>query len=238
MTPKALTALIDATWPATRFSTVGPWTIREGAGGGSRVSAATARDVAADAEIETAEAAMRALGQTPLFMLREDEEPLDRALEARGYQVKDPVTLYTTPARSLAVQPPPVTCFEVWPPVASQLEIWAKGGIGRERIAIMDRAKGPKTTLLGRLDDTPAGTLFVALHDDVAMVHAVEIAPAFRRRGLGRFMMQGAATWARDNNAQTLAVLVTKANTGANALYSSLGMSAAAGYHYRIHPEA
>ena len=34
--------LIDATWPAAAFRQVGPWTIRTGGGGGSRVSAATA----------------------------------------------------------------------------------------------------------------------------------------------------------------------------------------------------
>ncbi|NBD30940.1 MAG: GNAT family N-acetyltransferase [Alphaproteobacteria bacterium] len=238
MTPEALTALIDATWPAASFDHVGPWTIRKDASGGSRVSAATARGTAGADDIETAEAAMRAQGRAPLFMLREGEEVLDFALASRGYRIKDPVTLYVAPVGMLAVQPPPATCFEAWPPVASQSEIWAEGGIGPARIAIMDRVRSPKTSILGRSDDTPAGTLFVALDDRTAMVHALEIPARFRRRGLGRLMMQGAAIWARDAGADSIAVLVTAANTAANALYSSLGMASAAGYHYRMHPEA
>ncbi|HKL70902.1 GNAT family N-acetyltransferase [Salibaculum sp.] len=237
MTPAALTDLIDATWPAAYLRRDGPWTIRAGKGGGSRVSAATAHTPPSPDDIPTAEAAMRALGQVPLFMLRDGEEVLDAALAERGYGVKDPVTLYAAPVAQLALQPPPITCFRVWPPLAAQREIWAAGGIGPERIAIMDRAGTPKTTILGRCDDTPAGTLFVALHGRAAMVHAIEIPTRFRRRGMARLMVQGAAVWSQEAKAKTLAVLVTKANIAANALYSSLGMRAAAGYHYRIHPE-
>ena len=65
------------------------------------------------------------------------------------------------------------------------------------------------------------------------MVHALEILPHQRRQGLGRWMMRGAAIWAAEQGAQTMAVLCTCDNAGANALYCGLGMDPAGGYHYR-----
>jgi len=152
-----------------------------------------------------------------------------------GYAIKDPVTFYTCPTETLTTQrPPPVTCFEVWPPLAAQAEIWAAGGIDAPRLAIMDRAAGPKTSVLGRVKDTPAGTAFAAIHDGTAMLHAIETAQASRRKGVGRNMIRGLAFWAQSQNAHTIALLVTKANVAANALYASMGFMAVGGYHYRI----
>ena len=239
MTPEALTTLIDATWPAKTMTDVAGWTIREGAGGGSRVSAATATPTAKINERGQAEAAMRALGQRPLFMVRHGEDALDAALEADGYAIKDPVTYYTAPTATLATErPPAVTCFQVWPPLATQSEIWDAGGVDDARLAVMARAVGPKTCVLGRVHDTPAGTAFAAIHDGTAMLHAIETAHAFRRNGLARHMIRALAFWAQDHGAAQIALLVTKANVGANALYTSLGMTPVGGYHYRIHPEA
>lgn len=237
MTPQALTVLINATWPAKSIVDQGGWTIRNGAGGGSRVSAAS--QLMPDAQIATAEAAMRTLRQTPLFMVRHGEDALENALTATGYTVKDPVSYYTAPTAKIATQrPPAVTCFQVWPPLATQAEIWDAGGVDDAHLAIMARATGPKTAVLGRVHDTPAGTAFAAIHDGTAMIHAIETAHAFRRQGLGRHMIRALAFWAQDHNAHTIALLVTKANIAANTLYTSLGMTPVGGYHYRIHPEA
>ena len=68
--PEAIFAALDATWPAQRKFKVGQWCLREGAGGGQRVSAATAQGPVQSAEIGMAEAEMRSLGQPPLFMIR------------------------------------------------------------------------------------------------------------------------------------------------------------------------
>lgn len=238
MTPQDLTALIDGTWPAASIHEAGPWLIREGRGAGSRVSAATAKVPGTLDDLPLAEQAMRDLGQVPLFMVRSGEDALDTALADKGYRIKDPVTAYAAPIDAVAThRPPPVTCFEVWPPLAVQEEIWADGGIGPARVAVMHRAAGPRTTILGRMDDTPAGCLFAAIHGTTVTVHAVETASRFRRKGLAAHMMRAAAFWGRDNGAQNFALVTTVANNAANALYASLGMTAAAGYHYRIHPE-
>lgn len=233
-----LYAVIDATWPPFAKRAVGPWTIRIDGKGGSRVSAATAEMMVHDSEIPEAETAMREAGQTPLFMIRQKDAGLDALLAARGYQVKDPVTLYAAPVDRIAIErPPPVTAFTVWPPLAVQVELWAAGGIGQGRRDVMDRARAPKTSLLGRLDDRPAGTVFVGMAADCAMIHALEISPPHRRRGLASALTRAAAFWAKAEGAAYLALVVTQANHGANLLYTSLGMTAVGQYHYRILPE-
>jgi ribosomal protein S18 acetylase RimI-like enzyme len=99
------------------------------------------------------------------------------------------------------------------------------------------RAAEPRSFLLGRLDDRPAGCAFVAVHGDVAMLHAVEVAPLARRNGLGARMTRAAAVWAQARGAATLALAVTRANAPALALYRGLGMAEAGAYHYRLAPE-
>jgi GNAT superfamily N-acetyltransferase len=236
--PPRLFAAAEATWPPATTLPLGPWTLRQGLGGGSRVSAATARRPARADELPPAEAAMRAWGQTPLVMVQGQDDALDTLLADAGYLIKDPVTAWAAPVARLATQrPPPVTTFQVWPPLAAQAEIWAAGDIGPARLAVMQRVTGPKTTLLGRTDDKPAASAFVACDGDVAMLHALEVAAPFRGRGLGRHMLTAAAFWAQDQGAAWLALLVTRANAPANALYASAGMEQVAQYHYRIRPE-
>lgn len=212
--------------------------LRQGQGGGSRVSATTASAPFTSADIATAEAGMRDMGQKPLFMIRPQDGALDVALEALGYSVVDPVTIYACPVDLLTDLPiPRVTVFTIWEPLAIMREIWATGGIGPARLAVMGQAKGPKTGLLARHRDMPAGTAFAAIHDRTAMVHAVEILAHQRRQGMGRWIMRGAAHWAAENGADTLTVMCTRANTGANALYASLGMGVVGQYHYRHLPQ-
>lgn len=234
MTPEALSAVTEATWPPFSAATVGPWTIREGRGGGQRVSAASAAGAWRAEDIPQAEAAMRALGQAPLFVLRPGEEALDAALAARGYALHDPVVAYAAPVADLAqIAPPFLTSFPHWPPLAVARQLWDEGGIGPARIAVMDRVEGPRTCILGREGDRAAGVAFVALHGNVAMLHALEVTPSLRRKGCGHNILRAAAGWARDQGAETLTLLVTERNLAARALYASLGFGVVGQYHYR-----
>nr|WP_227754409.1 GNAT family N-acetyltransferase [Stagnihabitans tardus] len=98
----------------------------------------------------------------------------------------------------------------------------------------MERVKGPKAVILARSDDKPSGAGFVAVHGATAMIHAVEVRPAMRRRGAGRHILLAAAAFAAEHGARTLALAVTEGNSAARALYSSLGMQVVGQYHYRI----
>lgn len=237
-TAQDLYSVIDGTWPAASTSAVGAFVIREGQNGGSRVSAASTDHAVAIADISAAESAMQALNQPRLFQIRDGQSDLDDALAARGYEVIDPVNMWAAPVDAIATQfPPPVTAFAVWEPLAIQIDTWAKGDIGPGRIAVMNRAPGPKSALLGRLNDSPAGAAFVAIHDGTAMVHAVYVLPHQRKQGMARWFMRLAAFWARDNGARTLSAVCTQDNAAANALYSELGMTLVGQYHYRKHKE-
>ena len=124
----------------------------------------------------------------------------------------------------------------MWDPLAIMVEIWAAGGIGPGRLDVMHRA-AVKTGILSRHKDKPAGTAFVAIHDGIAMVHAVEVLAHQRRKGVAAWIMRRAAFWAAEQGAHTLSVLCTQANAPANALYQRLGFTSVCGYHYRMHPE-
>jgi GNAT superfamily N-acetyltransferase len=228
-----LHAALEATWPPAQAMRAGPWTIRDGQGGGKRVSAVTAAGDWTDADVEQAEAAMHDLRQPPLFMVRAGEAALDQALERRGYRIADPTVFYSAPVDRLAPFPDAMTAFAHWPPLAIVAEIWSDAGIGPARQAVMARVSGPHVALLGRNGDRPAGAAFVALSGDIAMVHAVEVPPALRRQGAARNLLGRAAFWAKEHGALRLALAVTVANSPARALYDSLGMEIGGQYHYR-----
>lgn len=232
-TAEQVFSALDTTWPAFASKEQDGWLLRDGAGGGKRVSAASR--TAADAEISIATDTMRAMGQTPLFQVRGEEPDLDAALETSGYAVFDPVWVYAARAADLIDgKSEQSRVYRGQFAVAAMQEIWAAGGIGPARLAVMERAAAPKSWLMTRIDDRPAGVAFISVEGDIAMIHAIEVADVYRRQGAARALMSGAATFAVENGAAWLALAVTKANVGANTLYQSLGMEVVAGYHYRI----
>ena len=233
--PDRLAAVIAATWPPRRRHRLGRWTIREGAGGGKRVSAASAEAEVSAADLPQAEAAMRALGETPLFLIRPGDGALDTLLAAQGYDRIDPVLVYAAPVSGFE-PPPTMTTFAHWPPMEITRSLWDQAGIGPARLAVMDRVTGPKTAFLARARDRAAGVAFVALDHDIAMLHALEITTGQRRQGCAGHLLRAAASWAADNGAKTLSLLVTEANTPARALYVSAGMEVVGQYHYRVEP--
>ncbi len=224
----------EGTWPPASRRSLGAVLIRDGQGGGKRVSAATACGPVTAEDLPRAEQAMRAMGQSPLFQVRQGEEALDGLLAEQGYGIVDSVNLYAAPVAGLISETPPeVSTFTIWEPLEIMREIWAEGGIGPDRIRVMERAPGPKTALLGRHDNHPAATGFVAIHEGVAMVHALEVRARHRRAGMGRLLMLQAAHWAVTEGASHLSVICTRANTAANGLYAAMGFAHIGQYHYR-----
>lgn len=230
-----LFAVSAATWPPAETRVDAGWTLRRGEGGGSRVSAATR--VACGADPAAAEAAMRAWGQAPIFQIRPGDDDLDAALEARGYRRRDPSLILAAPTTTLAASAPDERAIPCAVALACMEEIWAEGGIGPARLAVMRRAPDPKLWLLGRAGDRPVGAGFVALADGIAMLHALEVLAPARGQGVGAAMTRAAAAWAQRAGAGTFALAVTEANAPARALYARLGLAEAGRYHYRVAPE-
>jgi len=163
LTAEQLYTACEATWPPASSVIIDGWTLRDGAGGGKRVSAATLAREGADPA--AAEFIMDASGEDPLFMIRQGDGALDSQLALRGYEIIDPVVMYQCPVAQLTDKPiPKVTTFAVWEPLAIMEEIWAQGGIGPARLAVMHRAE-VKTGIFGRVNDIPAGVAFAGLHD-------------------------------------------------------------------------
>ncbi|MBD3764170.1 MAG: GNAT family N-acetyltransferase [Rhodobacterales bacterium] len=233
--PQALARAMEATWPPAELARAGGFLLRRGAGGGKRVSAATAETDAPD--IPAARAAMAAWGQVPLFLIRPGEGALDAALAAQGDEVRDVTTVLAAPAAQLADPPPePMAAFVHWPPLAMAETLWAEAGIGPGRLAVMHRVAGPRAAVLGRTEDRAAGVAFVAADGPVAVLHALAVVPGFRRRGTGLALLRAAAGWAVAAGADWLALAVTQANRPAQALYHRAGMAEVARYHYRAPP--
>lgn len=234
----ALIEVCEATWPPAARQHLGAWTIRDGKGGGNRVSAATEDWPVTDADLSAAEAAMLALGQERLFQVRAGEEKLDAMLEEHGYVVRDPVNIWAIDLTKLTDGPiPPATAYTMWPPLELVREIWAEGGIGEARLAVMERAEVEKTAILVRLGDQPGGAAYVGLHNDVAMIHALYVLPAQRRQGAGQLLVRAAAKWAHGHGAKVLSLIVTQGNHAANPLYTNLGFTLVGHYHYRVRPQ-
>jgi GNAT superfamily N-acetyltransferase len=230
-----LVALTESTWPPAATHAVGPWLIREGCGGGQRVSAASPAADWQDADISKAEVAMQDLGQKPLFVIWPQDGALDAALEARGYRKHDPVVIYAAATADLAAKEPPfLSSFPHWPPLGIARALWAEAGIGPARLAVMDRVTVAKTAILGRTGDRAAGVAFVAATGNCAMLHALEVSPALRRQGTAHNILWAAARWSLDQRAAEMFLLVTEANSNARHLYTSLGMSVVGQYHYRV----
>ena len=229
-----LAAVMDATWPPASRIACGPFTLRDGQGGGKRVSAATADGPWTEAELSRAEVAMTAVGPCALFLIRNGDEALDAALAQRGYGVVDPVVVYTAPTAMLAGDGADhMTTFPHWPPMELARALWADAGIGPGRLAVMERVQGPKCTILGRTNDRASGVAFVACHGRHAMLHALAVSPVHRRQGSAQNILRAAAQWAQTAGADTLSLVVTVANEPARALYAAMGMQEVGHYHYR-----
>ena len=78
------------------------------------------------------------------------------------------------------------------------------------------------------------GVAFVAADGPVAMIHAIEILPGFRRKGMATWLIRKAAEWAQAQGATRLALAVSRRNTSARALYDRIGFAEIGGYGYWV----
>lgn len=229
MTPETIAEVMDATWPPAGTWREGPFTLRDGGGGGKRVSAATC-----DGRWDEADLAVLEGMAERLVMIRPGDRALDAALAGLGWRVVDPVLVYEAPVAALLADLPALAAFPHWPPLAIVRSIWDEGGIGPARLAVMERVASPKSAILARDGDRPAGVAFVARHGTEAMLHALEVRPPNRRRGIGETLLRAAANWAAEEGAERLSLAVTEQNAAARSLYARLGLQVVGQYHYRV----
>ena len=227
--------VLEATWPPARRLEFDQIVIRLGDGGKRVGSTYFLRDD--PALVDKARELRREIGGVDLYHIRPDQVRIDSKLGEMGYQTVDPTLIFLRPLAGFQVDTPPVTAFPIWPPLGIMRDIWRSGGIDEDRIAVMNRAGEPKTGLLGRMNNHAAGVAFVAICERIAMMHALEVSPPFRRMGLARHLTSAAMLWAKENGAGQFALAVTERNSAARGLYTALGMKVAERYHYRVNPE-
>ncbi|WP_134681892.1 GNAT family N-acetyltransferase [Paracoccus ravus] len=228
-----LARAFETTWPAAEYADHGALRSGRGLGAGGRVSSTRALSPDWSAEdIAMAEARHRDWDQRPMFRLPDSDQRLSEALTARGYRRETPTAIMAAESAALVRAYPAMTTFAIWPALQIQRDIWAAGNISGARQAVMDRIALPRTTLLGRIDDRAAAAAFVAVDGEVAMIHAIEVAPQFRRRGMAGWLIARAAEWAAGHGATRLGLAVSRANTGARASYDMLGFREIGGYGY------
>lgn len=229
-----LARAFETSWPAAETADAGGFRVGRGLGAGGRVSSARALgpdwDEAAIPEIE---AIHRGWQQPPMFRLPDSDKDLAGALARHGYGAGTPTAIMAAPCEMLTAVPVhPMTAFSIWPPLAIQGDIWAAGNIGAARQAVMPRVTLPGTSILGRHADRAVGTAFVAADGAVAMIHAIEILPGFRRKGMATWLIRKAAEWAEAQGAARLALAVSRQNATARALYDRMGFAETGGYSY------
>lgn len=182
---------------------------------------------------------MRAKGQAPVFMVPDDAPALDDALARAGLRVEAETLFYVAELAAIAAHDlPRVAAFEIWPPLAIVEEIWAETEVDAARRAVIEAVPLPKTAFLTRVRDKPAGALFIAADDDVAMVHAVVTRPDLRGLKAARNGLIAAARWALAQGCAHVGLAVMADNPAALRLYEGVGMARVGGYHYRVLPGA
>lgn len=93
----------------------------------------------------------------------------------------------------------------------------------------MEQAQGLETIFLGELDGTLAGLLVlrtvptVSAAQDWAEITELYVQPAFRRKGVGRALIEAALAYARHRGCTEVHLLVDPQNTPAISFYKAVG---------------
>lgn len=249
--PRLIDAL-EATWPPEAVSELHGCRIRSAPGAGSRVNSIRPLrfDLSDDALAEVEAAATEAAG-APLWALpealddaRDPASELASRLTARGYEAFDPCFFMTgapeavhaaaLERRAARVGESEVAALAMRCPLAAVERIWAMGGVGPERLAVMRRAEGPSETFIARRGQRLGGVGFVSVDPatGIAYVHALEIVEQARGKGVGPMIMAASAKFAAEHGAEQLAVSARRHNLPALALFEGVGLSRVGGYVY------
>lgn len=252
MVDQQMISALEATWPPERVVETADCRIRLAPGAGSRVNSIQPKRLDLDdAAVAAAEAEAAAAGAAPLWAVPEPAESVGAATDtlaetllARGYERFDASLIMAgEPGAILAAAEDrwrarkgeaEIGTLALRCPLTVIEQIWARGGIGPERLAVMERPTGPKEVFMARNDNRPVGAGFVAVDPatGVAFVHALEVTEESRGRGVGPAVMRAAARFAVNAGAKQLAVAVRRSNEAGLRLFQAIGLQPVGGYVY------
>jgi GNAT superfamily N-acetyltransferase len=167
---------------------------------------------------------------------------LDRELRARGYLLDTPTVMLTAALRDVAaaLARSPMGGFDV--SVADQpdddwLGVYRYRGQDLPPVAPRLLMSAPAQTFVQLRDgEQTVAVARAASSRGWTGLTAVEVLPAYRRRGLARRVVATAVEWGLERGDRSGYLQVAEANTAARGLYESTGWSPHSGYHYRVQP--
>jgi N-acetylglutamate synthase len=258
----ALEAVMAAGWPAVEVVPLGAWLLRASSGFTSRANSALPLGdpgVPLERAVDAVEAFSEARGLVPRVAVPAllggpltgpvDGAALDALLAARGWAVQTPTAVMTAPLAALGAAPllPPGLHLDLaedpdedWlalyryrgQPAPAVARALLAGSSPRAFAAVRTSGgAGPRTVAVARGTVTTGARTW-------AGVTAVEVAPAWRRRGLARALLAALAGWAAAEGATDLYLQVALDNTAARSLYASAGLTDHHRYSYRAAPPA
>lgn len=236
-------------WPGSAQRRLGGWLLRFGGGDTKRANsvlvAGTLDRPLGDA-IEAVRDAYEAEGLRPTaqisFPLTGPTDPatdVDAELARRGWELVEPSITYVADLRRLpALTPGPApevrTSWRDAPsPEWSALADADRRGPAKD---VLTAAPARYLVLTGADDGRPVARARLAIVDDWGGVSDVVVAPALRRRGLGRAAMDAVVVEARRLGLRFGYLQVVQANTAAVGLYDAGGWRPHHRYHYRVAP--
>lgn len=254
--PGLLDRLADRGWPALERAPLDGWTLRAAGGVTNRANSVLTAGQVADLPraVEAAERWYAERGLPAVFQVSPATPAgLAHELTRRGYRehsrtlvlVGDRATVAQAAVAQAAVAQAavarPASAVGAGIAVSSApppgwLDTWwsvdGRGGAAERATAGRILAGGPALYAWAGAADAPEAVARLAVADDWGGLYAVATLPAARRRGLARALAGALATAAEAHGITRLWLQVLAANTGAIALYESLGFVPASGYSY------
>lgn len=242
--PVLLDRLADQGWPALERETLGSWTLRAAGGVTQRANSVLATGEVPDigVAVDAAERWYRARSLPAVLQVSPASSPLLASeLADRGYREHSQTAILVAeravvagaaaavPESTMATSPPPGWLDTWW-------SVDGRGGESERRTVEGILAGGPALYASAGAPGRPDAVARLALVGEWGGLYAVATRPAARRRGLARALTGALAAAAEAHGVEHLWLQVLSGNSGAIALYESLGFAPASHYAYWVAP--
>ncbi len=251
-----LESLMDAAWLSLERTTSHGWTLRSAGTVTQRAnsvwphcSAEEATPAELAAALSAATAWYTAHRQPVIFQImhRQENAALEALLDEQRYSRQSETIVMTAPAPAAAVEPENGIRIEIsHEPSAQWLELWwsVDGRGGQAQRDIVERILLGAPALYALAVDAQGqavgtGRLATPMIDGGegwGGLYSMAVHPEARRQGIASSILQALMRAGRAEGMENFWLLVTSANTGAQALYAAAGFAEVTRYHYRQAP--
>ncbi|YCH19564.1 GNAT family N-acetyltransferase [Arthrobacter sp. D1-29] len=244
-------ALMDAAWPAPERHDTGEWTLRAAGGVTQRANSVWPQTEARDIPAAVRDASLWYRRRRLPAIYQVTDTPrnaaLNAVLDAQGYTHQSETLIMSrgsgSTSRTAPVTPPGGPAAELSDqPTAEWLDLWwgvdGRGGAPELETARTILTGCPSLYSLVRTDDgDPAAVGRLALpaagESGYGGIYGMATRPGLRRQGLAGRVLHSLMEGAAEAGAEELWLLVTAANSGAQALYAKAGFRETGRYAYR-----